>query len=94
MADDILLDENFDLIISDGDFAIGESELQEVANILKSVEGNFKANPLIGANMEQYIRQGDNKSKIEQRVRIALKRDNKDYMSIKQKLTINKKLHE
>ena len=39
---DILLDENNDIKLSNGDFNTGESEMQEVALILQSVQGEWK----------------------------------------------------
>jgi len=48
MAKDILLDDNYDLLVQDGDFVVGESEAQEMALILMSSPGEWKASPLTG----------------------------------------------
>ena len=45
---DILLDENNDIKLSNGDFDTGESEMQEVALILQSVQGEWNETPVLG----------------------------------------------
>lgn len=84
MANDILLDENFDLKIEGGDIVIGESELQEVGIILAINTGELKSDPLIGANLVQFIRGYNNKAAIERHVRKQLELDGKDYDEFKE----------
>ena len=48
---DILLDENNDIKLSNGDFNTRESEMQEVALILQSVQGEWKETPVLGPNL-------------------------------------------
>lgn len=45
MPYDILLDENNDLLIEDGDFVIGESTIQHQTLLLHCHKGEFKENP-------------------------------------------------
>lgn len=45
MPFDLLLDENNDLLIEDGDFVIGESTLQHQKLLLQCNKGEFKENP-------------------------------------------------
>ena len=42
MSKDILLDDNNDLKILNGDFDFGDSEMQEVGQILQSTQGEWK----------------------------------------------------
>jgi hypothetical protein len=89
MANDILLDKDLDLLIKDGDFLIGESTIQEVSLILASSQGDFKNEPLIGANLIQYIRSGANQQEIKRQVTFQMELDGKDYDDIKDLLKIN-----
>ncbi len=54
MRKDFLLFEN-DLLIKDGDFVIGESDLQHIEHIIASQRGGYKQFPLIGVGINQYI---------------------------------------
>ena len=56
MAKDILLDENDDLKILNGDFDIGESEMQEVGIILRLRQGELKSDPILGANLQHFMK--------------------------------------
>jgi hypothetical protein len=86
MAKDILLDKDFDLLIENGDFVIGDSEAQEVGIILSISTGELKSDPLIGANLIQFIRGNASKDTIEKHVRAQLELDDKDYDEIKDKI--------
>jgi len=48
---DILLENDNDLRIHDGDFIVGGADLHHVEAILVSVPGSFKQSPLLGANV-------------------------------------------
>jgi len=56
---DIMLDEDFDLLIENGDFVIGESFEQEVTLIVQSTKGEWKNQPLIGAGIADYLLDND-----------------------------------
>lgn len=86
MAKDIALDADFDLKIVNGDFVIDESETQEVALILASSQGEFKSDPMIGANLIGFVRGGKDSVKIEKHIRKQLELDDKDYDDIKDKI--------
>ena len=51
MSKDILLDDNNDLKILNGDFDFGDSEMQEVGLILQSTQGEWKMTPTLGPNI-------------------------------------------
>lgn len=57
MADriDIVLDDDNDLKILDGDLATGAADAHHVEVILVSVPGAFKEYPLIGANIRSLV---------------------------------------
>lgn len=83
---DILLDENNDIKILNGDFDIGESEMQEVVLILQSVQSEWKETPVLGPNLYQYIKSKADKISIERQMRIHLALDDKDYDQLKTKI--------
>jgi hypothetical protein len=88
MAKDILLASDGDLLIENGDFVIKESELQEVGIILQMSKGELKSDPLIGANLTQFMRAEKNRAKIADHITKQLELDGKDYDTIKEFLTL------
>ena len=55
MPKDILLDENFDLQIANGDLVVGESTYQHQKILLFADKGQFKQNPTIGVGSRRYL---------------------------------------
>lgn len=88
---DILLNDDFDLDVKDGDFDIGESLTQEVAINLSLNQGILKSSPLLGPNLVQKMKGSDQELKIKKSVKISLEMDDKDYDQIKNILKINAK---
>lgn len=86
---DILLDDDNDLLFLNGDVVIGDSLIQEVAAIVELQTGELKSDPVLGPNLIQMIKGRHSKSEIEQRVRLHLGRDGKDYSHIKELININ-----
>ena len=86
---DILVSENNDLELIAGDFSIGEGLLQEVGLILQSQQGNWKSDPLVGANMVELIKGKHNRTAVEKRIKIQLERDGKDYDTIRKLLRLH-----
>jgi len=83
----ILLDENYNLIVKNKSVVVGNSEMQEVAIIIGLNQGDQKFVPILGPNLIQLKRTPKSRFDIEQRVRVHLAKDGKDYQSIKNKLT-------
>ncbi|MCX6232441.1 MAG: oxidase [Bacteroidetes bacterium] len=52
---DILLDENFDLAVVDGDFVLGESTQQHQELLLLINKGELKEFPLAGVGLNEYL---------------------------------------
>ena len=70
---DILLDENEDLLIENGDFVIGDSNEQHIRHILRLAPGQNRMAPLLGANIIENLKgnlDGDFKRKI--RIMLAM----------------------
>lgn len=89
MANDILLDDDNDLKIVGGDFVINESEMQDVGIILQMNPGELKSDPILGVGMIRRVKSGVTKEDLEVDVKLHLKRDGKDYNTIKRKIKYN-----
>ncbi|MBV7268366.1 hypothetical protein [Winogradskyella luteola] len=89
---DFLLDENDDIIIANGDLLIGESLTQEVSLILRVNQGEFKNDPLIGANLIQLVKTNVSNSELKKRVKLHLQRDGKDYNQIKDFINLKRQV--
>jgi hypothetical protein len=53
---DIILDNNLDLLIQNGDFVIDDAEQQIQALILMASQGSFRESPLTGVDILQYLK--------------------------------------
>lgn len=89
MATDIMLDENNDLKIMNGDFVVGESTMQEVKLILQLNQGELKSDPILGPNLFTLLKTNGNNKIVSSIVRRHLARDNKNYDDIKNAIQIN-----
>lgn len=84
---DILLDSDGDVKINnDGDFMVGDSTDQEIALILQANKGEWKAYPRLGANLIALVNSNISQTELQQRIRLELQRDGKDYDEIKNRL--------
>ena len=88
---DILLSENDDLLIANGDFVIDESVLQDVGIILRLNSGDLKSDPIMAPNLIQLVKGKADNQEFEDRVRLFLSRDGKNYDDIKKLININKR---
>ncbi len=77
IKNDILLDENNDLKITGGDFAVGDSFEQDVKLILSLTKGSLKSDPVLGTDLIRLINSGANETEIIQKIRLNLQRDDK-----------------
>lgn len=65
---DIMLDENFDLQIKDGDFVIGESTAQHQELLLIAQKGEFKEFPTVGVGIMDYALEDSNTDELIQEI--------------------------
>ena len=89
MAKDVILNEENDLDINQGDFVLGKSIKQEVGIILLLSQGGLKSDVLLGANLLNQIRTVGNELKIRTKIKKALLRDGKNYEKLKKQIQIN-----
>ena len=88
---DIMLDNNDDMQIANGDFVIGESMLQEVGIIIRLNSGELKSDPVLGPNLIQLTNSNADLQEFEERLRLHLQRDNKNYEDVKKLISIKTK---
>lgn len=82
----ILLDDNNDLKIVGKRMVVGDSTMQEVGVILQMNQGELKSVPMLGPNLAQLKKTNASRFDLEQRMRVHLAIDGKDYQEIKQQL--------
>jgi len=73
---DLVLDLNNDLKIEDGDFAIGQSDDQNIEAILLAEKGQFYQFPLLGYGIKRKLYGSFYRLKERKLIREELKRDN------------------
>ena len=78
MAKDILLDDDNDLWIENGDFVIGDSEYQEIKSILQAVKNDYKMKPEIGVNLIEELNGSSSSTKLAQKIKLNLAMDGKE----------------
>ena len=75
---DIILDDEMDLLIENGDFVIADGEEQHQQIVIIASQGSFRASPLTGVNIAKYIKTGFTQAQIDQltqKIRIHLQYD-------------------
>ncbi len=79
---DILTDPGNDLLITTGDFTIGDSTLQEVQSIVMSYPGWWKEFPLVGCAAPNYLNSPGTGQKLSNTINQQLKLDGKTVTSL------------
>jgi hypothetical protein len=74
MAKDIKIINN-DAEINNGDFAIHNSDAQNVQDIVKSYLGHWKENPLLGAGIDLFTGSSGEEQEIKRRIQLHLEDD-------------------
>lgn len=75
-AKDLLLDDDWDLLISNGDLVIGESDQQHIALVVVTAPGHWKENPFLGFNAGMYLGSNSNPAEMKVNLQEQLKSDN------------------
>jgi hypothetical protein len=71
---DILLNNN-DLVFENGDFVIGESDQQHIADTINAFPGWWKEDPADGVGIFQYLNSGGQEQAIARSIKINLQSD-------------------
>ncbi|MCC3159526.1 hypothetical protein LJ737_19950 [Hymenobacter sp. 15J16-1T3B] len=53
-ATDLLLDANDDLLVERGDFVAGPADAQHIDLLLRTAQGDWRADPLVGVGIARY----------------------------------------
>lgn len=84
----ILLDNDNDLKVLNGRMVVGDTLMQEVGIIVQMQQGHLKSVPLLGPNLIQLKKTNLSRFDMEQRLRVHLAIDKKDYKQVKRQLEI------
>ena len=72
---DITLDDNFDLIIENGDFKISYSDMKHIQLICITDLGHWKESPLLGVGIEKYIASSGQTDALKRSINVQLASD-------------------
>jgi hypothetical protein len=73
---DIILNDQGDLLIKDGDFVVGESDQQHVELLLSATKGSFLQYPTIGVGLANYVNKQDvDMAELRRAIEVNLKAD-------------------
>lgn len=76
--EDFKLDKNMDLSIKNGDFAIGDTDQQNIELLLLSHKGSFKEYPILGVGITDYLKSPEiiSRLRLENEINNQLEYDN------------------
>jgi hypothetical protein len=74
-ANDFLLDDDGDLLITDGDFVVGESDTTHVEDLIDASPGEIREDPTKGVGIVRYQGSVGKEGEIKRRVRLNLAAD-------------------
>ena len=72
---DITLNDDFDLLIENGDFKVSDSDMQHIQLICITNLGHWKQFPLVGVGIEQYIASSGQTDALKRNINIQLSSD-------------------
>lgn len=75
MRKDILIDDNDDLLLENGDFVIGESDQQHVLQVIEQQLGETKEFPLVGFGAINYIKTRITEAEFKRDLKVQLNYD-------------------
>lgn len=85
---DILLDNEDNVRIENGDFVIGECIDQEVSIILRLHKGELKEDPVLGCDLIRLINSNIKETELKQIIKLQLARDGKSYDELKERIRL------
>ncbi len=74
MPNDLILNENLEPLVENGDFVIDESTYQHQKILLLADKGQFKAYPMVGVGAQRYL-EGSNINDFAREIRQEFQRD-------------------
>jgi|SRR5581483_11566772 len=86
---DIVLDDNNDVEIANGDFVIDDTTETEVESIILSYQGWYKEFPLIGCAAPSYLNSPGDCEALRRQIRIQLQSDGKQLSTFDYSFDVN-----
>lgn len=83
MKNDILLDENLDLKIENGDFATGESTEQHQQLLLLTKKGDWREWPVVGVGLVSWLKDDQDNGDLRGEIKREFEKDGMQVKSIK-----------
>lgn len=80
---DLLLTEDYDLEIANGDFVIGEADAQNVELLCLTSPGQWKENPTAGIGLVDLLNSEITEGKVKHRVNVQIRADGAKLKSFK-----------
>ncbi|MEQ8685438.1 MAG: hypothetical protein RIE86_09100 [Imperialibacter sp.] len=77
MAQDILTDSEGNILIENGDFVIGDSEEQEIYELIFATKGDWKETPLAGFGVKRFLKGVTNEARFKSELKDEMKKDGK-----------------
>ena len=74
-AKDIILDDDMEYVITNGDFTISESDQQSVILVLNTNQGSWKFHPLCGMGISKYIGSSNSQAIMKREMSVQLQAD-------------------
>ena len=87
---DIVLGEDWDLLMQDGDIVFGDTTIQDVGSVLMLNMGDLKYCPQLGPGLIRFVKGKATKEEIEKQIALHLKIDGKEYKELKQYINTGK----
>lgn len=72
---DIMLDDDGDLLIENGDFVVDNSDQQHVLLIVNTYLGNWKQYPLVGVGIKRYLASSGQQNNLRRDISVQLEAD-------------------
>ena len=76
MAKDLMLDDNGDLLIENGDLVLGDADNQNVQLIFQAYKGEIRSSPELGFGAGKYVKSTDPKARFKRDLKVELAKDN------------------
>lgn len=86
---DFILDADGDLVIRNGDFAMGNSLHDDVGLLLLTCQGEHMLDPFLGCNLPRRVNGVIRRSELQRIARLQVERDGKNWDDIRDGLNIN-----
>lgn len=80
---DIMLDDENELIVDNGDFSVNNSDNQHVALIFEANKGEIRSNPSLGFGAKRYLKKIFKKRNFLRSLKVELERDGYEKPTVK-----------